>query len=118
MRVYIHFKSFYFENSNRENGGEKSMAEFVKDDIMDEIETMLKDALAKERKRIKRRSRKRQLVAMLLLSVVGAAFLIAHGVIFDLDLSQIYRLSIGGFLATMPAVFISLLILEWVFSLA
>ena len=94
------------------------MAEALKEDIINEIETMLKDALARERKRIKRRNRKRQLVAMLLLSALGATFLIAHGVIFDLNLSQIYRLSIGGFLATMPVVFISLLILEWVFSLA
>lgn len=94
------------------------MVEVSKEDIISEIETLLKDALARERMRMKRRNRRRQLVAMLLLSVVGATFLIIHGVILDLDSSQIYRLSIGGFLATMPIVFISLLILEWVFSLA
>jgi hypothetical protein len=94
------------------------MAEALKEEIIKEIETMLNDTLARERKRMKRRNRKRQLVAMLLLSVIGAIFLIAHGVILDLNLSQLYRLSIGGFLATMPVVFISLLILEWVFSLA
>ena len=94
------------------------MVESVKEEIMNEIQTMLKDALAQERIRLKKRSRKRQIIAMLLLSIMGAVLLIAHGVILDLDSSQIYRLSIGGFLATMPAVFVGLLILEWVFSLA
>jgi len=36
---------------------------------------------------------------------------------FRLDMGQLSRLSIGGFFITMPAVFIGLLTLEWVFDL-
>ena len=61
--------------------------------------------------------KKKQLLAMILLSALGAIVLIAHGVIFDLDMRQLSRLSIGGFFITMPAVFIGLLTLEWVFDL-
>jgi len=60
----------------------------------------------------------KQVVAMLFLSALGAMVLIVHGVLLDLDWSQIYRLSLGGFLVTMPAIFIGLLTLEWVFDLA
>lgn len=94
------------------------MVESAKEDILKEIEILLKDTLAQERMRMKKRNRKRQIIAMFLLSIVGAVFLIAHGVILDLDSSQIYRLSIGGFLVTMPTVLVGLLVLEWVFSLA
>ena len=60
----------------------------------------------------------KQIAAMLFLSALGAMVLIVHGVLLDLDWSQIYRLSLGGFLVTMPAIFIGLLTLEWVFDLA
>jgi len=60
----------------------------------------------------------KQIVAMIFLSVIGAVVLIVHGVLLDLNWSQIYRLSLGGFLVTMPAIFIALLTLEWVFDLA
>lgn len=60
----------------------------------------------------------KQLAAMLFLSALGAVVLIVHGVLLDLDWSQIYRLSLGGFFVTMPAIFIALLTLEWVFDLA
>lgn len=61
--------------------------------------------------------KKKQLLAMILLSALAAIVLIAHGVIFDLDIRQLSRLSVGGFFITMPAVFIGLLTLEWVFDL-
>ena len=64
------------------------------------------------------RRKMKQLVAMLFLSALGAVVLIVHGVLLDLDWSQIYRLGLGGFLVTMPAIFIALLTLEWVFDLA
>ena len=47
-----------------------------------------------------------------------AVVLIVHGVLLDLDWSQIYRLSLGGLLVTMPAIFIALLTLEWIFDLS
>ena len=61
--------------------------------------------------------KKKQLLAMLGLSVLGAILLVIHGVFLDLNVSQLSRLTIGGFLVTMPAVFIALLVLEWVFDL-
>lgn len=61
--------------------------------------------------------KKKQLLAMILLSALAAIVLIAHGVIFDLDMQQLSRLSLGGFFVTMPAVLIGLLTLEWVFDL-
>ena len=63
------------------------------------------------------RRKKKQLLAMIFLSALGAIVLIAHGVILDLDMRQLGRLSVGGFFVTMPAVFVGLLTLEWVFDL-
>lgn len=59
----------------------------------------------------------KQLVGMFVISVLGAVLLITHGILLDLDMSQLQRLTLGGFLVTMPAVFIGLLVLEWVFDL-
>jgi len=67
--------------------------------------------------KVKKRKMK-QLFAMFILSTIGAIVLIVHGILLDLDWSQIYRLTLGGFLVTMPAIFITLLTLEWVFDLA
>jgi len=61
--------------------------------------------------------KKKQLLAMLPLSALGAILLIVHGVILDLNMAQLGRLTVGGFFVTMPAVFIALLTLEWVFDL-
>jgi len=61
--------------------------------------------------------KKKQLLAMFPLSALGALVLIAHGVILDLNMAQLQRVTIGGFFVTMPAVFIGLLTLEWVFDL-
>jgi len=38
-------------------------------------------------------------------------------VILDLNVAQLSRITVGGFLVTLPAVFIALLTLEWVFDL-
>lgn len=64
-----------------------------------------------------RKRRLKQIIAMFFLSMVSSVVLIVHGVLFDLEFSQIWRLSFEGFLVTMPAVFIFLLVLEWVFDL-
>jgi len=60
----------------------------------------------------------KQVTAMFFLSALGSVVLIVHGVLLDLDWSQLYRLSLGGFIVTTPAIFIALLTLEWVFDLA
>jgi hypothetical protein len=52
---------------------------------------------------------------MLPLLALGAALLIFHEVILDLNVVQLGRITIGGFLITMLVVFIDLLTLEWVF---
>lgn len=63
------------------------------------------------------RRKKKQLLAMFPISALGAFVLIVHGVILDLRMDQLSRVTVGGFLVTMPAVFIGLLILEWAFDL-
>lgn len=50
-------------------------------------------------------------------SVFASVGLIIHGVFFDLDFSQIKRLSLEGFILTFLIVFPALLLLEWIFDL-
>jgi hypothetical protein len=61
--------------------------------------------------------KKKQLLAMFPISALGALVLIVHGVILDLNMAQLSRITLGGFLVTLPAVFVGLLTLEWVFDL-
>jgi len=60
---------------------------------------------------------RRKLVATLVFSVVASAMMIVHGLFFDLDFSQIKRLSVEGFLFTFVLVFIGLIILERIFNI-
>ena len=60
---------------------------------------------------------KRRLVATLLFSVFASVIGIIHGIFFDLDFSQIKRLSLGGFILTFIVVFVLMLLLEWIFDL-
>ena len=50
-------------------------------------------------------------------SLIAAIGLIIHGVFFDLDFSQIERLTIGGFVFTFILLFGTLMILEKIFDL-
>ena len=50
-------------------------------------------------------------------SVIASLLSIVHGVFFDLDFSQIKRLSIEGFLFTFILVFAGLLTLEKIFNI-
>lgn len=61
-------------------------------------------------------ARKKQILIFFVLSVVGAVAGIAHGVFFDLDFSQIKRLSLLGIVFTTVIVFPSLLFVEWIFD--
>lgn len=61
-------------------------------------------------------ARKKQSLIFFVLSIVGAVAGIAHGVFFDLDFSQIKRLSLLGIVFTTVIVFPSLLFVEWIFD--
>ena len=65
---------------------------------------------------MKRRFSKK-LVATFAFSLVAAILLIIHGLFFDLDVSQIQRLTIKGFIITFIMTFVALLILEKIFTL-
>jgi len=60
---------------------------------------------------------KRKLASTFIFSLVVAFLLIIHGVFFDLDVSQIRRISVEGFLFTFVLVFVGLIILEKIFTL-
>jgi len=66
---------------------------------------------------MKKRFQKKVLYTFLF-SLVSALLLIIHGVFFDLDFSQIQRLSLEGFIFTFILVFVGLLILEKIFTLS
>ena len=65
---------------------------------------------------MKRRFRKK-IVATVIFSVVASLLMIVHGMFFDLDFSEIRRLSVEGFLFTFVLVFVGLIILEKVFNI-
>jgi amino acid transporter len=60
---------------------------------------------------------KRKILATFFFSLISSIGLIIHGVFFDLDFSQIERLTIGGFALTFILVLSTLLILEKIFDL-
>lgn len=59
----------------------------------------------------------RKILATFLFSILASIGAIIHGAFFDLDIGQIKRLSLEGFLLTFLIVFPSLLLLEWIFDL-
>lgn len=62
-------------------------------------------------------TRSKQILTLFVLSVVGAAAGIIHGIFFDLDLSQMGRLSLFGMVFTTIVVFPAIMFLEYVFDL-
>ena len=62
-------------------------------------------------------TRYKQILTLFVVSVVGAAAGIIHGIFFDLDLSQMGRLSLFGVVFTTVVVFPAILFLEYVFDL-
>ena len=60
---------------------------------------------------------RKKITATILFSIVSAIVLIIHGLFFDLDATQIGRLSIEGFIVTFILVFSGLLILEGIFDI-
>ena len=59
----------------------------------------------------------KKIVATVVFSLVASVMMIVHGLFFDLDFSQISRLSIEGFLFTFVLVFVGLIILEKIFNI-
>ena len=57
---------------------------------------------------------KRKILATIIFSIIAAVILIVHGLFLDLDITQVSRLTLGGFIATFVLVFVGLLILEWI----
>lgn len=60
---------------------------------------------------------RKKLFATFIFSIVSSALLIAHGIFFDMDFSQIQRLTLESFIFTFVLVFVGLLILEKIFNL-
>ncbi len=60
---------------------------------------------------------KKELIGTLMFSLAASIALIIHGIFFDLDFSQIKRLSIGGFIFTFVLTFLGLRLLERIFTL-
>jgi len=60
---------------------------------------------------------KKQILILFVFSVLVSAASIIHGVFFDLDFSQIQRLTLEGFILTLIVIFPAILFLEWVFDL-
>jgi len=60
---------------------------------------------------------KKQVLILFVFSILISAASIIHGVFFDLDFSQIQRLTFEGFILTLVIIFPAILFLEWVFDL-
>lgn len=60
---------------------------------------------------------KKQILILLIFSILVAIGAIIHGIFFDLDFSQIKRLTFEGLLLTLFVVFPAILFLEWVFDI-
>ena len=60
---------------------------------------------------------KKQVLILFVFSVLTAVGVIIHGIFFDLDFSQIGRLTLEGIIFTFVLVFPAIIFLEWVFDL-
>jgi len=60
---------------------------------------------------------KKQILIIFVLAVMISISVIIHGIFFDLDFSEIKRLTFEGLLMTLLVVFPTILFLEWIFDL-
>jgi len=60
--------------------------------------------------------RQKQIITLFIFSIAAAIIAIAHGVIFDLNLAEIKRLTIWGIALTALVIFPTILLLEWLFD--
>ena len=59
----------------------------------------------------------KQILILFVFSILISIAMIIHGIFFDLDFSQIKRLTIEGIVLTFIIVFPAILFLEWIFDL-
>lgn len=60
---------------------------------------------------------KKQVLILFVFSVLASIISIIHGIFFDLDFSQITRLTFEGLILTVFVIFPAIIFLEWVFDL-
>jgi hypothetical protein len=60
---------------------------------------------------------KKQVLILLVFSVLVSVGAIIHGIFFDLDFEQIKRLTFGGLIFTFTVIFPGAFFLEWVFDI-
>jgi hypothetical protein len=60
---------------------------------------------------------KKQILILFVFAILLSVGAIIHGIFFDLDFSQIKRLTFEGLLLTLFVVFPAILFLEWVFDI-
>ena len=60
---------------------------------------------------------KKQLLVLFVFSLLASVAAIIHGIYFNLDFSQIKRLTIEGLILTFLIVFPAVVFLEWVFDI-
>lgn len=60
---------------------------------------------------------KKQILILLFLSILLSVIAIIHGIFFDLDITQIKRLTFGGVILTLFVVFPLIIIIEYVFDI-
>jgi hypothetical protein len=60
---------------------------------------------------------KKQILILLIFSILITIAVIIHGVFFDLAWSEIGRLTLEGFILTLVILFPGILFLEWVFDI-
>ena len=60
---------------------------------------------------------KKQILILFIFSILISIAMIIHGLFFDLEFSQIKRLTIEGLILTLIIIFPAILFLEWTFDL-
>jgi hypothetical protein len=60
---------------------------------------------------------KKQVFILFAFSVFVSIAVIIHGLFFDLNFSEIKRLTFEGFILTLAVIFPALLFLEWIFDI-
>jgi hypothetical protein len=60
---------------------------------------------------------KKQVLILFVFSVLISAAAIIHGVFFDLEFTEIKRLTLEGLILTVLVIFPAILFLEWVFDM-
>ena len=60
--------------------------------------------------------RAKQIIVLFFVAILGSVASIIHGVYFDMDFTQIERLTVEGLMFTIIVLFPTLLFIEWIFE--